>query len=100
MEQLLIQLFFGWPAIVASLLIGVAGIYFKKPLVILLGGLVVLPHTYYLSGFGALTLFLPLAYVGCAAFVWRRPRWPAALWLLPQFLVDVWLAVAVLTQRT
>lgn len=99
--DLIIQIVFGWPAVIASLAIGALGIVWKKPWIVLLGGVVVLPHAWYLSGSPSIqwaAYFLPLAYVGSAITVRYQSHWLAGLWLLPQLAVDTWLAITVLTQ--
>jgi hypothetical protein len=95
------QLLFGWPGIIASLVIGAAGVAGKKPWLLVLGGLVALPHAIYLSGSPSIqwaAYLLPLAYLDAAVTLRYKPRWLAGLWLLPQLATDTWLAVAVLNQ--
>ena len=101
MFQFFALLLFGWLAILASLFFGVLGIVRKMPLWILIGGLLVIPHAYYLSGtplIGSAGFLLPVAYGGAAVSVRYRVRWLAWLLLLPQVILDTWLAYSVLNQ--
>jgi hypothetical protein len=92
---------FGWPGILASLALGVAGILLKKPWLTLSGGIVVIPHVIYLIGspfIGLGALVLPLLYGGAALAVCYRRPWIAGALLLPQIALEIWLAYIVLTQ--
>jgi hypothetical protein len=101
LSQFLVPLLFGWSAATASLGLGGIGIYLKKTAVILAGGVLVLGHTYYLSGaplFRWPALLLPLGYLAAPMAV--RSKWYGLAWvfLTPQLVVDAWLALTVLRQ--
>jgi hypothetical protein len=101
MVEILVRIFFGWPAIIATLLVTVAGLAWKRYWLLLVGALLFFPVSLYLSGIPAirgLGLFLTAFLVG-AAFAVRARKLPLA-WLLvsPVFIVSAGLAYLVLTQ--
>lgn len=101
MSDILIQLIFGWPAIILSLLISVGGIALRKPWFLVVGGVVAIPFSWYLSGFPAIrspAILLPLFQFGSAAALWYEKRLLAWLLLLPLALIIVFLAIVVFSQ--
>jgi hypothetical protein len=101
MTDTLVQIIFGWPAIIATLLVSTAGLVWKRYWLLLVGAGLFFPFSLYLSGLPivrGLGLFLPTFLIG-AAFAIRAQKFPLA-WALvsPVFIVSVWLAYIVLTQ--
>jgi ABC-type phosphate transport system permease subunit len=96
--EILVQIIFGWPAIITSILLSVAGIWLKKPALLVVAGIVCLPFTYYLSGFRTPVVILPLFQFGSAYAVSRQKTLIASLLLALLVIIAGMLAYAVLTQ--
>ena len=96
--NLFIQIIFGWPAIITSILLSVVGVWLKKPILLVIAGIVCIPFTYYLSGFRTTAVILPLFQFGSAFAIARQKSLIAGLLLAPLILVAIFLAFAVLTQ--
>jgi hypothetical protein len=96
--DILIQIIFGWPAIITSILLSVAGVWLKKPVLLVVAGIVCLPFTYYRSGFRTPAVILPLFQFGSAFAVARQKTLIASLLIVPIVVIAVFLAYAVLTQ--
>ena len=45
MTDLLVQIIFGWPAIITSILLSIAGVWWKKPALLIAAGIVCIPLT-------------------------------------------------------
>lgn len=90
---------FGWPAIIGSILLSIAGILMRKPNFLFIAGIALMPFTYYLSnGLRNPFVVMPL-FQFASAFAIRRGNIRMAWLLLVPFLVVVlWLAFSVLTQ--
>jgi hypothetical protein len=97
-SEVLIQIIFGWPAIITSILLSVAGLWLKKPVLLVVAGVLCLPFTYYLSGFRTPAVILPLFQFGAAYAVSRQKMLLAWVLLAPLVLIAIILAYAVLTQ--
>jgi len=90
---------FGWPAIITSILLSLAGLLLKKPTLLVIAGVVGIPFTFYLSGgFRNAALLLPLFQFGSAFAIRRQKTRLAWLLLAPLMIVAVILALVVLTQ--
>ena len=98
MTDLLVQIIFGWPAIITSILLSIAGVWWKKPALLIAAGIVCIPFTYYLSGIRLYALILPLFLFGSAYAVMRQQNLIAWLLIAPLIIVAILLAYAVLTQ--
>jgi len=96
--NLFIQIIFGWPAIITSILLSVVGVWLKKPVLLVVAGVVCIPFTYYLSGFRTPAVILPLFQFGSAYAVARQKELIAGLLLAPLVIIAVFLAYAVLSQ--
>jgi len=96
--NLFIQIIFGWPAIITSILLSVVGMWLKKPVLLVVAGVVCIPFTYYLSGFRTPAVILPLFQFGSAYAVARQKELIAGLLLAPLVIIAVFLAYAVLSQ--
>jgi hypothetical protein len=96
--EILIQIIFGWPAIITSILLSVLGVWLTKPVLLVIAGIVCLPFTYYLSGFRTPAVILPLFQFGSAYAVSRQKILIAWLLIAPIVIIAALLAYAVLTQ--
>jgi hypothetical protein len=97
--DILVQIIFGWPAIITSILLSVAGAWLKKPVLLVVAGVVCMPFTYYASnGFRTPALLLPVFLFGSAFAVRRQKALIGWLLIAPIVVVAVALAYAVLTQ--
>ena len=102
MIEILVRIFFGWPAIIATLLVSAAGILWKRYWLLFIGALLFFPVSLYLSGYPAirwLGLALPFFLAGSGFAVRARKTWLAWLLASPVFIVSAWLAYLVLTQN-
>jgi hypothetical protein len=98
MTDVIVQIIFGWPAIITSILLSIAGIWLKKPTLLVVAGIVCIPFTYYLSGYRTPAVILPLFQFGSAYAVKRQKTLMACLLIAPMIISAVMLAYAVLTQ--
>ena len=96
--ELLIQIIFGWPAIITSILLSVVGVSLKKPALLVAAGIICIPFTYYLSGFRTPAVILQLFQFGSAYAISRQKTLIAWLSIAPLIIIAVMLAYAVLTQ--
>jgi hypothetical protein len=98
MIDVLVQIIFGWPAIITSILLSMAGVWLKKPMFLVVAGIVCIPFTYYLSGFRNPAVILPLFQFGSAYAIARQKNLIAWLLIAPIIVIAFILAYAVLTQ--
>ena len=99
MTDTLVQIVFGWPAIITSILLSIAGAWLKKPVFLIAAGIVCVPFTYYVSnGFRSPLILLPVCELGAAYALTRRFNRIAWLLIAPLLIVAVVLAYTVLTQ--
>jgi hypothetical protein len=98
MSDVFVQIVFGWPAIITSILLSVTGVWLKKPILLAVAGIVCLPFTYYLSGFRNLFVALPFFQFGSAYAVIRQKTLLAWLLIAPIMIIALLLAYAVLSQ--
>jgi hypothetical protein len=98
MTDVIVQIIFGWPAIITSILLSIAGVWLKKSTLLVAAGIVCIPFTYYLSGFRTPAVILPLFQFGSAFAVNRQKTLLAWLLIAPMIILAVMLAYAVLTQ--
>jgi hypothetical protein len=90
---------FGWPAVIGSMLLSVVGVLMKKPKLLVVAGVALLPFTYYLSnGLRNPLVVMPLFQFASAFAISRGNNRLAWLLLAPFLIVALWLAVVVLTQ--
>jgi hypothetical protein len=101
MTDILVQIVFGWPAIIASLRVSILGLIWKRPRLLGLAVALIAPFSFYLSltpVFCGIALGLPLLQIG-AAYAVNKGKMPLALLLvLPVFIVRGWLVFMVVTQ--
>jgi hypothetical protein len=72
MQDILVQIIFGWPAVITSLLVSVAGLWFKKPILLVVGGILIILFTIYISGYWRPAGILPLFQLGAAYALWKK----------------------------
>jgi hypothetical protein len=101
MSTLLVQIFFGWPAIIVSLLLAIAGLAWKRWWLLIIAAALFVPVSWFLSGTPAFRWFgllLPAFLLASAFAVRARKFVPAWLLASPVFLASAWLAALVLSQ--
>ena len=101
MSDILVQIIFGWPAIILSLVVSAAGFLKKWPWMLVAGGLLCAPFSFYLYGFTTLRYFaflLPFFQFGAAWAVKVERKALAWILLLPLVIVMAVLATMVLAQ--
>jgi hypothetical protein len=98
MGDIFVQIIFGWPAIISSILLSVAGVWFKKPALLVTAGIVCIPFTYYLSGIRTTAVVLPLFQFGSAYAITRQKDLLAWFLIAPIVVIAILLAYLVLTQ--
>jgi hypothetical protein len=101
MFTLLLQMIFGWPAILGSLALCVAGILSKKVFLVIVSALLFMPVSLFLSGYPPvrwLGPLLPIFLFGAAYALYRQNKLLAWLLTLPVLLFSAVLALIVLTQ--
>ena len=95
MVEVLIVFFFGFPAAFLSLLLSVIGVRKEKYWLVIVGAVLFVPFSYYLSGSPGsyrIPLVLPFFQVLAAAAVREENRTWAWVLLLPAFLAVLWVA--------
>jgi hypothetical protein len=99
MTDTLVQIVFGWPAILTSILLSIAGVSLKKPGLLIAAGIVCIPFTFYVSnGFRTPLILLPVCELGAAYALMRGFNRIAWLLIAPLLIVAVFLAYTVLKQ--
>lgn len=99
MVDILVQIIFGWPAIITSILLSLAGVALKRPAFLVAAAVIGIPFAAYLTaGYHLPGLVLPLFQLG-SAYALKRQMTSLA-WLLnaPLIVVATLLGYAVLTQ--
>ena len=99
MTEILVQIIFGWPAIITSILLSAAGVLLKKPAFLVAAGFICIPFAAYLTaGYRTPALVLPLFQFGSASAIVRKKTVLAWLLITPLAIVAALLAYVVLTQ--
>lgn len=96
---ILVAILFGFPAVVLSLLVSVIGVLKEKVWLVLVGAILFIPFSYYLSGApgsAGLPILLPGFQVGSAIAVRQKNKLWAWLLLVPSLLAILWILGAVL----
>jgi hypothetical protein len=101
-NELVIIAIVGWPAIIASLLLALSGLVFKKWVLLVIGGVVALPFSILYMG-GAFNSYfagalLPLGHFASAFSVYKKRMALAWILMLPFTVLVLILASAVLSQ--
>jgi len=100
-SDILPQIIFGWPFIIAALILSVVGVAAKLPKYVVAGAIFFMPPSLYMTGFSSirwLAFLLPLFILGAAYFVQKNRAGIAWMLLLPPVAVTVWLAYLVMEQ--
>jgi hypothetical protein len=99
MVDALVQIIFGWPAIITSILLSIAGVLLKKPKFLVAAGIIGIPFAAYLTAGSRLPgLLLPVFQFGSAYAVRRQKILMAWLLIAPMIISAAMLAFVVLTQ--
>lgn len=101
MSEILPQIIFGWPFIIASLILSVMGLAMKRPKFLVAGAMFFMPPSLYMSGFPAirwLAYLLPFCILGAAYFMGKNRLRISWLLLLPPIGISLWLAYLVMEQ--
>jgi hypothetical protein len=99
MTDILVQIIFGWPAIITSILLSIAGILMKKPELLVIAGFIGIPFAAYLTAGSHLPgLLLPVFQFGSAYAVKRQKTLMAWMLVVPIIISALMLAYVVLTQ--
>ena len=101
MTDTFVQIIFGWPFIILSLLVSVIGLITKRYWLLLIGAVLFAPFSYYLSGAPGIRWIgfaFPLFQVGAAFAVRGNKMLLAWILTLPAFLISAWMAFLVLSQ--
>jgi hypothetical protein len=101
MQQLVVQIVFGWPFIILSLSLAFAGILLKRPVLLVAAAIFFVPPAWYLSGYPVIRWFgmlLPVSILGAAYYVKKDKLRPALLLVLPPLITSAWLAFLVMAQ--
>jgi len=99
MVEILIQIIFGWPAIITSMLFSIVGVLLKKPSFLVAAGIVGTPFALYMSvGYHTPALVFTLFQFGSAFAVKRQKTLFAWLLIVPMIIFAAMLAYVVLTQ--
>ena len=99
MVDALVQIIFGWPAIITSILLSIAGILLKRPKLLIVAGFIGIPFTAYLTAGSRWPGLLLSVFQFGSAYAVRQQKFLMA-WLLiaPMIISAVLLAYVVLTQ--
>lgn len=101
LPEWLIPVIFGWPTVIASLLVSLAGLMTKKAWLLIVGGFLAVPFTWYTSLYGGLctlNFLLPFFQFGAAYAIRREKVRLAWLSLLPLTIILVALGFIVFVQ--
>jgi hypothetical protein len=99
LRDVLIVMLFGFPAALLSLLLSAIGVFKQKFWLVMIGAVLFIPFSYYLSGspgLAGLPILLPGFQVGSAIAVRERNQVWAWLLLAPPLFAVLWLAGVVL----
>lgn len=99
MIEALVVLFFGFPAVIVSLLVSVVGVLKEKFGLLVVGAALFVPFSYYLNGSPDLrgfAIFLPLFQIGSALAVRAKKNLWAWILLAPAFIASLWIMVVAL----
>lgn len=102
MQQIIVQIVFGWPFMILSLALAFAGILIKRPVLLVASAIFFVPPAWYLSGYPAIRWFgmlLPVSLLGAAYYVKNDKLRLALLLVLPPLITSAWLAFLVMAQN-
>ncbi|ETI70897.1 hypothetical protein BAVI_00820 [Neobacillus vireti LMG 21834] len=94
------QLLF-WPCTIASLILSIIAIGTRKPKLLVISSILILPMSLYLAAtplFLVWGLIFPVLYLGAGKFIAKKRIWLAILFVIPNFILVGWLGWVVLNQ--
>lgn len=99
MLELIVWLFVGWPAIIACVVLSIAGLFRKDHRLLIVGGVIAIPFTWFVSGFPQIRslMFLSPLLLFIAAWAMSH-KWEMLSWIfaVPFFLVILLFTAVVL----
>ena len=101
MLSVLVLIFFGWPAILASVIVSAIGLYKAKYPLLIIAAILAFRPCWFLSGFpmvGSPVFLAPLLLFGAAYILSRGHEMIAWLLAVPYYLLVVFLFYTVLVQ--
>ncbi|MEH7236669.1 hypothetical protein [Bacillus sp. JJ1562] len=90
-----------WPFMIASLILSILAVCFKKPLLLVISSVLIVPLSLYLAAtprFEIWGLVFPLFYVGSAVSLAKKMKWLSILLIAPNFILIGWIGFAVMNQ--
>lgn len=90
-----------WPFMIASIIFSIIALSKKKPLLLLISCLLIVPLSLYLAAtprFKWWGLIFPLFYLGAAISLRKNKSWLSTLLILPIILLIGWLGYVVINQ--
>ena len=98
MYETFIQVIFGWPAMIVSLLFAIAGILLKRVSLSVMGAILFLLPGWYLSHYSLVFAVATICLFG-SAYAIQKHKSALAAWLVtPQLITLIALAIVVLNQ--
>lgn len=98
MVENLIQIFFGWPAMILSLMFAIAGILLKQTALSVIGAILFVLPGWYLSHYSVWFAVAPICLFGSAYAIWKNKSALASWLVAPQVILMVAIAIVVLSQ--
>jgi hypothetical protein len=101
LSDILVQIIFGWPAILVSFALCVAGLLLKKVYLVVIGAVLFVPVSLFLRGYPSLRWlapFLPIFLSGSTFALYKKKMLFAWLLVLQVIIFNAWLAIIVLAQ--
>lgn len=89
----IVVIFFGWPAIIATIVLALFGLFRNDFRFLIVAAVLALPPAWFLSGFPIIrspVFLLPLLLFGAAYFLYRDNEMVAWLLSIPYFM-SIWL---------
>ena len=102
MLDILVPIFFGWPAVVVTLILAAIGLFRSNFRFLVAAALLATPFSWLLSGFPIIrspAFLLPLLLFTSGYFMYRDREMLAWLVAVPYFLT-IWLLFTVVTQQS
>lgn len=99
--SLLISLFVGWPAVLATVILALIGLIRNQYRLILVAAVLAFPFAWFLSGFPVVqspAFLLPVLLLGSSYFMFRQREMIAWLFAIPFFLAILLLFYTILNQ--
>ena len=101
MFELIVRIFFGWPAVLVTLILAAIGLFKNNFRFLVAAALLATPFSWLLSGFPVIrspAFLLPLLLFTSGYFVYRGREMLAWLVAVPYFLT-IWLLFTVVSQQ-